>query len=172
MTAQTDRTPEHPQAGVPLFPNCPEHPQHLAAKQNSLSLHSYLLCYGWYPFPSMELGIRMIPWYPFPSNFEQVLQVAAEAEERHCSLLNIIIIKIKRRTKTTDTKDPQPHTQRSENVAKSEPHCCSGEAAWRPEHLFQHLSLLRGTGFFFPKGFRSSGSVAVVLRTWQFYWSI
>lgn len=43
----------------------------------------------------------------FPSNFKWVLQEAAEAEDRHCSLLNIIMIKIKRRTKSTDTEDPQ-----------------------------------------------------------------
>lgn len=45
----------------------------------------------------------------------------------------------------------QPRMQRSENVAQSEPHCCSRDAASRPEHLFQHLSLLRGTGCFFQK---------------------
>lgn len=38
--------------------------------------------------------------------------------------------------------------QSSENVTKSEPHCCSRAAAQRPEHLFQHQSLLRKTGVF------------------------
>lgn len=157
MTAQTDWTPEHTPGRGTRVPTQPWAP----------STSRY--------YTELSIAICVAPWYPFPSNFEWV-QVAAEAEERHYSLVNIIIIKIEWRTKSTDTKDPQHNTASHAEVWKRsqiEAPLLLKISSLKSRAPFQYLSLLRGTGVFFsPKGFRSSEPIAVVLRTWQFYLSI